>query len=256
MSAANPVEVSLREGVATLTIHGAHAINIIGTREMNGLLQAGQRLRGEADLRLVILTGAPGQGFIGGADIGEMARLDPDSARDFITRLHHVCRMLRTLPVPSIARIEGYCLGAGMEVAAACDLRIGAAGSHYGMPEVQVGLPSVIEAVLLPTLIGWGHTRELLYTGRVIGAEEAQRMGFLQRVAPDGTLDDGLEPWRRDILAAEPGAIRTQKQLVELWLDAGAAHGIQASIEAFSATFQRPDAARRLQAFLNRKRRP
>jgi enoyl-CoA hydratase len=243
------VDVSLADGVATFVMHGHKSVNLIDRAMMEALLRAGESVRAEPGLRLIVLTGAPGRGFIGGADIAEMSAFTPETARDFIARLHQVCHQFRALPVPSIARVEGPCLGAGMELAAACDLRIGATGSRYGMPEVQVGLPSVIEATLLPTLIGWGNTRELLYRGNVIGAEDAQRIGFLQKVAPPERLDAEMQPWVDDILSAEPNAIRTQKRLIEGWLEGGIAAGIQASIDAFGETFRSDAPNRRLRAF-------
>ena len=240
--------------IATITVCGARRLNVVGRSTCEALIAAGEELARDPALRLVILTGEGERAFIGGADIGEMADLTPASARDFITLVHGACLAFRGMPVPVIARIHGYCLGAGMEIAAACDLRIGAEGSRYGMPEVQVGLPSVIEAALLPTLIGWGKTRELLYTGAQIDAADALRMGFLQKVAPRGEMHRNLEEWVAPILAAEPGAIRTQKRLIEYWLDHGLAPGIAESIEAFGATFESDAPNRRLRAFRDRPR--
>ena len=248
------VAVAVAGRVATVTLHGAKSVNIMGRALVAELVRTLEALRRDADLGLVIVSGPPGGSFQGGVDIAEMARFDADTAREFITLLHQACHGLRALPVPSIARIEGYCLGGGMELAAACDLRIGAEGSRYGMPEVQVGLPSVIEARLLPTLIGWGKTRELLYRGHVIDAAEAQRIGFLQTLAASGELDSVLAPWVDDILRAEPAAIRSQKRLIEGWLETAPAVGIQASIDAFSETFHARAANERLAAFLERKR--
>lgn len=250
----NTADVSFRDGVAALTLRGEKSVNIMGRALVAALVDALNRLRKDVTLRLVILTGPTGGSFQGGVNIAEMARFDSELARDFISLLHQACHGLRALPVPSIARIEGYCLGGGMELAAACDLRIGTASSRYGMPEVQVGLPSVIEARLLPSLIGWGATRELLYRGHLIDAAEAHRIGFLQKLAPDGQLDQGLQPWIDDILRADPDAIRAQKQLIEQWLETPPAVGIRASIDAFSATFDTDAPNRRLRAFLNRPR--
>ena len=129
------------------------------------------------DLRAVVLTGAGDKAFIGGADIFEMATLDAESAEGFITLVHRSCDCLRALPVPVIARINGYALGAGLEVAAACDLRIASSNAVFGMPEVKVGIPSVVEAALLPGLIGWGRTRELLLFGENIDARDRARLG-------------------------------------------------------------------------------
>lgn len=254
MSAIPRVDVALENGVATLTLQGEKSVNVMGRELVASLVRALEALRQDDALRLVIVSGPPGGSFQGGVNIAEMAGFTPDSARDFITLLHQACHGLRALPVPGIARIEGYCLGGGMELAAACDLRIGTRGSRYGMPEVQVGLPSVIEARLLPALIGWGYTRELLYRGNVMDAAEAHRIGFLQKLVPDGGLDAGITPWIEDILRAEPGAIRAQKRLIENWLETAPAVGIQASIDAFSATFHTSAPNQRLQAFLNRPR--
>lgn len=232
------VELRLSEGkrIATLTLHEPR-LNVMSTAVLDALLEAGLRLQPMEGLRLVIVTGAGERAFVGGADLQEMESFTPQSALIFIDKVHKVCHLLRSLPVPSIARIRGYCLGAGMELAAACDLRIGSEDSRYGMPEVQVGLPSVVEARLLPTLIGWGHTRELLYTGAIIDAAEAQRIGFLEKVAPRDSLDAALQPWVEAILAADPGAVRAQKRLIEGWLDTDVATGVQTSIDVFSQMF-------------------
>jgi enoyl-CoA hydratase/carnithine racemase len=156
--------------------------------------------------------------------------------------------------VPSIALIRGYCLGAGLELAAACDLRLGGEDSRYGMPEVQVGLPSVVEARLLPTLIGWGKTRELVYTGNLIGADEALRIGLIQKVAPGDSLRAAAQPWIDSILAADPTAIRSQKRLVETWLDAEIGASILHSIDVFGETFRNAAPGERMRAFLERKK--
>ena len=254
MTGAPGVEVVVKNGVVTLTLLGEKSVNVMGRELIASLVRALEVLRQDATLRLLIVSGPPGGSFQGGVNIAEMASFTPDAAREFITLLHQACHGLRVLPVPSIARIEGYCLGGGMELAAACDLRIGSEGSRYGMPEVQVGLPSVIEARLLPALIGWGYTRELLYRGNVLEATEAHRIGFLQKLTPDGGLDAGMAVWIEDILRADAGAIRAQKRLIENWLETAPAVGIQAGIDAFSATFHTATPNERLQAFLNRAR--
>jgi enoyl-CoA hydratase len=254
MSHSAPVELSLADGVATLTLSGRKSVNVMGRALIADLVSSLERLRRDATLRLLVLSGPRGGSFQGGVDIAEMAAFDADGARDFITLLHQACHGLRILPVPSIARIEGYCLGGGMEIAAACDLRIGTTDSRYGMPEVQVGLPSVIEARLLPCLIGWGKTRELLYRGNIIDAAEAHRIGFLQKIVSSEALDEGMRPWIEDMLRAAPNAIRTQKRLIEAWMETAPAVGIQASIDAFAATFDSEAAGERLRAFLNRPR--
>ncbi len=167
----------------------------------------------------MILSGAGERAFVGGADIAELAALDQDSARDFITLVHRCCDGFRRLGVPVIARIDGYALGAGLELAAACDLRVASERAMFGMPEVRVGIPSVVEAALLPQLIGHGRARRLLLTGETIGAAEALAWGLVDAVAPPAELDAAVERFAAAILAGGKQAIRLQKALIRDWED-------------------------------------
>src|SRR6185312_4687647 len=114
---------------------------------------------------------------------------DSQGARCFITRVHRCCSVLRHLPVPVLARLNGFALGAGLELAAACDLRIAADTAKVGMPEVKLGMPSVIEAALLPMLVGWGRARELMLLGEIHSAAAAATWGLIERVVPEAELD-------------------------------------------------------------------
>ncbi|HME24472.1 MAG TPA: enoyl-CoA hydratase-related protein, partial [Acetobacteraceae bacterium] len=144
-------------GVAVVTIDNPAKLNTLNTAVMSDLVAAVEALGIDGTLRAVVLRGAGERAFIGGADINEMADLDPASARAFITLVHRSCDVFRRLPVPVIARIRGYVFGAGVEVAAACDMRVASTDAQFGMPEVRLGIPSVVEAALLPQLIGWGR---------------------------------------------------------------------------------------------------
>jgi enoyl-CoA hydratase len=145
-------------------------------------------LAGDPRLRLAVVSGAGERAFVGGADIGEIAALDHAGARSFITLVHQCCDAFRRLPVPVVAKIDGYALGAGLELACACDLRVASERSLFGMPEVKIGIPSVVEAALLPGLIGQGRARRLLLTGETIGAGEAHARGLVDVVAAVGGL--------------------------------------------------------------------
>jgi enoyl-CoA hydratase len=229
----------LAEGghLARVTIDNREKLNSLGRALMERIVAAAQALAADPELRLVILSGAGGRAFVGGADIGEIAALDRDSARGFITLVHRCCDAFRLLPVPVIARIEGYALGAGLELAASCDLRVASEDSRFGMPEVRIGIPSVVEAALLPRLVGWGRARRLLLTGETIDAAEALLWGLVDAVAPAAALDAALDRLARPILAAGPQAIRLQKALIREWeeLPTGAAiaRGIDCFVRAF-----------------------
>jgi enoyl-CoA hydratase len=206
------------------------------------------------ELRAVVLTGEGDRAFIGGADIAEMAQLDTTSARDFITGLHECCAALRDLPVPAIARIAGYTLGAGLEVAAACDLRVASDTSRFGMPEVKVGIPSVIEAALLPSLIGWGRTRQMLLLGETIDAQEAAAWGLIEKVVPLADLDHAVEEWIASILEAGASAVRLQKKLIRQWEDLPLSTAIEAGIDAFEAAFESSEPRVKMNQFLSRRK--
>jgi len=230
------VELTFQGRVATITLHSEKQVNALSSPTADALLRAGEAVMRHRSVGVVVLTGAGDKAFIAGKDLNENAGegyRDEVTALHSITKTHMVCHLFRALPVPSIARINGYCLGAGMEVAACCDLRVGADHSRYGMPEVRIGSISHMEANVFPRLMGWGATRELLYRGTMIDAAEAHRLGFLNRVAPLADLDAAMQPIIADILAAEPNAIRAQKRLIESWLsDTGLEAGVQRGLDA------------------------
>jgi enoyl-CoA hydratase len=236
-------------GVAIVTIDNTARLNALSTHVMETLIAAVEALERQPGLRAVVLRGAGERAFIGGADITEMAALDAQSARGFITLVHRSCDAIRRLPVPVIARLQGYAFGAGVEVAAACDIRIAAIGSQFGMPEVRLGIPSVVEAALLPQLIGWGRTRRLLLTGDTIDAATALAWGLVEEVAPIELLDQAIDRILDSILASGPQAIRLQKALIDAWEGLPLRDAIQRGIDSFGAAWKTDEPARMMQAY-------
>ena len=240
-------------GVATVTIANAAKLNTLNSALMTGLIGAVQALGADAALRVVVLRGEGERAFIGGADIREMATLgSPAAARGFITLVHRSCDVFRRLPVPVIARISGHVLGAGLEVAAACDIRVAAEGSVFGMPEVRVGLPSVVEAALLPKLIGWGRTRHLLLTGDTIDARQAEAWGLVEHRVPAEALDARVEQLVQSILASGPESVRLQKALIADWEGLPPDAAIQRGIDCFADAWQGDEPRRMLSEFASR----
>lgn len=210
-------------------------------------------LSGDATLRALVVTGAGGKSFIGGANVDEMAAVDKEGARQFITLVHRTCDVVRRVPVPTIARIDGFTLGAGLEFAAACDIRIASDASVFAMPEVRLGIPSVVEAVLLPRLIGWGKTRLLLLTGRPIDAATALAWGLVEEVTPSAGLDAAVDRCLADILAGGPQAVRLQKRLIDSWMDRPIDAAIEASIAEFAGACAAPERAERMREHLQKR---
>jgi enoyl-CoA hydratase/carnithine racemase len=224
--------------VAFVTLDNAAKLNVLNTPLMESFIAAMARLSGQDDLRAVVVTGAGERAFVGGADVSEMARLEtPEAARAFITRVHACCAAVRDCPAPVIARIGGWTLGAGLELAASCDLRVSADTARFGMPEVKLGMPSVVEAALLPGLVGWGRTRELLLLGETFDAAAALAMGLVDAVCPAPLLDAAVEARLTALLANGPRAVRLQKALIRRWEELPLGEAVAAGLDTFAAAF-------------------
>jgi enoyl-CoA hydratase len=252
---AMPVLV-IREGrpegghLARITIDNRATLNTLNRALLVEIVEIIERLEADAALRLVILTGAGERAFVGGADISELAALDRDSAREFITMVHRCCDGFRRLAAPVIARIDGWALGAGLELAAACDLRVASSRAMFGMPEVRVGIPSVVEAALLPQLIGHGRARRLLLTGDAIDAETAFGWGLVDAIAPAAGLDAEVERFAAAILAGGQQALRLQKGLIADWQDLSTSAAIARGIDVFAEAYETDEPHRMARARL------
>ncbi len=225
------------ERVARLVIARPEKLNALSTPLIESVLDALAECERDAQLRALTVEGEGGRSFVGGADLNELSTLDPKSARIFITRLHELCDGLRRLDVPVIGLIDGYCLGAGLEVAACCDLRVASSTSTFGMPEVRMGIPSVIEAALLPRLIGFAAARDLVLTGRVIDGGEAYRLGLVDRLVEQDELAAAHDEVLDDLLASPRRALALQKRLLADWLEQPLGSAIDAGIDALAEAY-------------------
>ncbi|MEN0073174.1 MAG: enoyl-CoA hydratase [Paracraurococcus sp.] len=253
------IRVEIREApttgrVAVVSIAHEAKLNTLNPPLMRDFIAAMERLSADATLHAAVLTGAGGKAFVGGADITVMADLaDGEAARAFITLVHGCCQAVRDCPVPVIGRLNGWTLGAGLELAAACDMRIAAEHAQFGMPEVRVGIPSVVEAALLPGLIGWGRTRRLLLLAETIGAAEALSWGLVEAVVPADGLDAAVQDWLGHLGAAGRRALRLQKRLIRQWEDLPMREAVAAGIPAFAAAWETEEPRRMLGAFRQRR---
>jgi enoyl-CoA hydratase/carnithine racemase len=223
------VDVESEGGVARIFLNRPEKVNALHSPLLESLLEAIKRVENARDVRVVVLGGR-GKAFCGGADVGELSTLDAQSAPRFVEKIHAVCRAIRKLPVPVVARLHGAAIGAGLEIAAACDLRIAAEGTKFSMPEVRLGIPSVVEAALLPRLMGSGRAAWLVLTGEPIDARRAYEWGLIEQIGGDTEVARVLEK----LLKNDGDALRMQKQLLQLWEEAPLAASIEKSIELFA----------------------
>ncbi|MEK9721627.1 MAG: enoyl-CoA hydratase, partial [Quisquiliibacterium sp.] len=224
--------------IADVTIDNRHRLNSLNAGLMDRFVACFAQLSAQESLRAVVLTGAGEKAFVGGADIDEMTDLDADGARRFITRVHRCCAAVRDCPVPVIARIDGHVYGAGLELAASCDLRVATDNSRFGMPEVRLGVPSVVEAALLPLLVGWGRARQILYLGETFDAAQALAWGLVEQVTSRSQIDAVIQGWLQSLMACGPQAIRLQKALVRRWEDLPLGEAVAAGINTFATAYQ------------------
>jgi len=241
-------------GVVHLTICNAGPLNILGSGVIRAVREGLERLAADRQIRVLVLAGQSPKSMIGGADIKEMAGLDQKSAETFITGLRDLCEAVRHFPTPVIARMPGWCLGGGLETAAACDFRVAANDAKFGMPEVRVGIPSVIHAALLPRLIGWSRARWLVMTAENIDAATALAWGLVDVVAVEGGLDAAIEKVVAALLKCGPEALRAQKALLRQWEELPLSESVNLSIGVFGRSFLTDEPKRLMEEFINRKR--
>ena len=228
------VELEKNGGIARIFLNRPEKVNALNSQLLDSLSAEIERLASDESLRVVVLAGR-GKVFCAGADVGELAVLNATTAPAFVGRVHRVCASVRALPVPVVARLHGVVIGAGLEIAAACDLRIAAKGTRLAMPEVKLGIPSVVEAALLPRLMGSGRAAWLVLTGEAIDAERAYEWGLVEEVTED--LDQTVGRVVQSLVAADRQALRVQKQLLQLWEEAPLGRSIDASLARFAEAY-------------------
>ena len=241
------------QGIATLTICDAGSLNILSTPVIRDLTDALNELAHLPEIRTLILRGTGDKAFVAGANIHEMATLNRQSAVSFISNLRDLCEAARLFPVPVIARIPGWCLGGGLELAMACDVRIATQGTKFGMPEVKVGIPSVIHAALMPRLIGEAHATWMLLSGENIGTEKAVQWGLINEVVAQEAIDERIAAIATNFAALGPAVLRQQKTLIRRWEQLSLVDAITDSVQEFGKAFETGEPQKFMGNFLAHK---
>jgi enoyl-CoA hydratase len=244
-----------REGaVAIVTIERQEALNALDVATLTELRDRLRQLADDDAARVVILTGAGEKAFVAGADIKYMSGLDVGQAKQWGALGHETGRLLETMPKPTIAAINGFALGGGCELAVACDLRYAASSAKLGQPEVNLGIiPGWGGTQRLARLSGLGIAKELIFTGRIVDAEEALRIGLVNAVH-DPVLEKAREVGA--LLASKSAiSLRLMKELANRALGGDHARNLEAEGETFGELFSSDDAKEGLTAFVE-KRQP
>jgi enoyl-CoA hydratase len=243
-------------GIALITVNRPEKLNALSGAVIADLHQAFERIAGERDIRAAILTGAGEKAFVAGADIQELAALSSLEAREFARRGQRVFRMLETSHKPSVAAVNGFALGGGLELAMACTVRFAAENARMGQPEVKLGIiPGYGGTQRLPRLVGRGRALEMLLAGDPVTAAEAWRIGLVNAVVPQAELLNYSRAWLAKALANAPAALGLVMEAVDVGLNAGLEEGLRFEAAAFAVCAATDDGREGTRAFLE-KRKP
>lgn len=242
------------DGIALVTIHRPEKLNALSAEILSELDEAFRQVAGSAEVRALVLTGAGEKAFVAGADIQHLARLTPYEAQRYAAYGQKVFRMLEQMPKPSVAAINGYALGGGLELAMAASIRVASPNARLGQPEVKLGiLPGYGGTQRLPRLIGRGRALDLLLSGEAIDAAEAQRIGLVNYVVPQPELLPFCRTWLKKVLANAPLAVALAMQAVDTGLDSGLEQGLQFEAAAFGLASATEDRTEGMRAFLEKR---
>ncbi|HJQ83816.1 MAG TPA: enoyl-CoA hydratase-related protein [Candidatus Binatia bacterium] len=255
---AEPAFTSLRltrEGaVATLTVDRPRQLNALDAPTLREIARAVREIRRDEEVRALVVTGAGEKAFSAGADIAAMKAMAPGDGHDYSRLGHEVLARLEALPIPVVAALNGVALGGGLELALACDLIVASERARVGQPEINLGLvPGFGGTQRLVRRVGLGRARELIYLGHAIGADEALRIGLVDRVAPPERLADEAARLAADLAAKAPLALAQAKRATAVAADADLATGCRYEIEAFGVAFAADDRVEGLTAFLEKR---
>ena len=255
MTATVRLDLDWAPSAALLTFDRPEALNAVNAAVLDDLERAVDGLAGTDAVRVVVLTGA-GRAFVGGGDIAHMGALTPDEGERFVYRGQALLRRLERLRQVSIAAVNGWALGGGLEIALACDLRIAAETAELGVPEVSVGLiPGWGGTQRLVRLLGRGVAKDLVFTGRRVPAAEALALGLVNRVVPADGLLEACRAMAAAICRNSPIAVRQAKKAIDEGADLSLDQGLVVEAEAWLVNFCSADRVEGLRAFVE-KRRP
>jgi enoyl-CoA hydratase len=243
-------------GIALLTINRPDKLNALSGAVIAELRDAFERIEKDPAIRAAILTGAGEKAFVAGADIRELAALSPVEMRESARRGQRAFRLIETSSKPSVAAINGFALGGGLELAMACTVRFASENARMGQPEVKLGLiPGYGGSQRLPRLVGRGRALELLLAGEPIAAAEAYRIGLVNAVVPQSELLNYSRGWLAKVLANAPVAVALAMEAVDAGLDTGLEDGLRLEAVSFGLCAATEDCREGTRAFLE-KRKP
>ncbi len=243
-----------REGLCTVKINRPKALNAINRQVLNELIQIVHEINADDDTKAVIITGEGEKAFIAGADIASMKEMSALDAKNFCDLGHHAMAMIENCKKPVIAAVQGFCLGGGLELALSCDFIYASKNAKLGLPEVSLGLfPGFGGSQRLPRLIGRNQAKELIYTGKMVSAEEARALGIVNKVCEPSSLMSDAEEVAREIMKKGPVAVELAKRVINNGTDLDLQSGLALERATFPLIFATEDQVEGVTAFLEKR---
>ena len=241
-------------GITTITFNRPKALNALSNDLLYEFNDALDEITMDESIRVLILTGSGDKSFIAGADITELATFNTLQAKVFAQNGHNIINRLPELPIPVIAAVNGYALGGGSEMALACDFIYASTNAMFGLPEITLGLiPGFGGTQRLPRLIGSNRAKEMIFTGKMINAEEAEKIGLVNRIYSPESLIENVLKTAQTISAKGKVALRAAKQTVNAGIETDLSTGCRMEIDAFALCMASEDAKEGTQAFLEKR---
>ena len=244
----------IEEQIATITFNRPEVLNALNEASLKELSHAIDNVAEDGDIRVLILTGAGDKSFVAGADIREFLKFNALKAKLFSEMGHGLVNKLQEMPIPVIAAVNGFALGGGCEVVIACDFIYASENAMFGLPEINLGIiPGFGGTQRLPRLIGKNRAKEMIFTGKMIPATEAQAMGLVNKVCAQDELMDEVLNVAKIIISKGKVSLRAAKQAINTGMDVDLKTGCRIEIDAFAICLASPDAKEGTQAFLEKR---
>ncbi len=252
----NTIVFEEENGIATITINRPKSMNALNTEVFHELTPLLEKIALNEDIRVLIITGAGEKAFVAGADISELAELNALQGKYFVKTGHDCMAKLQELPIPVIAAVNGFALGGGLELALACDFIYASENAKFGLPEITLGLiPGFGGTQRLARIIGKNIAKEMIFTGKTISAEEALKLGFVNKVLPQASLLEETNKTAKSIAQKGKVALNAAKHAVNKGGEVDLTTGCSIEIDAFGLCMASEDAQEGTAAFLE-KRKP
>ena len=251
----NTVLLEVKEGIGYLTINRPAALNALSSEVLTDLNLVLEQIEKSEDIRVVIVSGQGDKAFVAGADIKEMDQMSPIQAFEYMTYANDTFTRLSDLTQPTIAVLNGYALGGGLELALSTDIRIGFEKTMVGFPEVGLGIiPGFAGTQRMSRLIGTSRTKELIYTARIVKGNEAYDLGILNKLVPAEELMSAAEELAKSIMKNAPLAVEKAKHVIQVGSELPLQNAIRLETEAEALLFSTEDKVEGMRAFVEKRK--